>query len=544
MTATDSPDPLAARRRPALVIAGSLLVAELALIGLLYKHVIDFTCLDNWPPAVCGGASGALVAVYCLAAAVALMALVRPAPFRRLFAEAGARTAPLLLNAAGAGIALLPVAVMHDGVGTGIIPAILSAWSVGMALILSGLALYAAPLARWRGFVGAEASRLLPVAALGLGAPVLAVQIRPLWQLDGIADLTFRAVAGTIEGLGYAVNIYPAEKAIGAGDFYISVAPVCSGVEGIALVSIFVTIYLWLFRHDLRFPRVLLLYPVGIAASAAFNVVRISALLVIGLEGNPELAVGGFHSHAGWLMFTLVAFGLIALAQTVPGLRRAPAASGERGSAAGGTATPAPRLCEDPIAARILPFAVFMFSALLAQAFSQSPGVVYPLRVLAMAAALAVFWPVLFRLAWRVDPVAVGAGVAVGLVWVAVPVAETDGLPPYGDLAGSALVAWFVLRGVGTVVLVPVIEELFFRGYLERRLRLGEGRAWTVAAALATAILFAALHDRWVLAFGAGLVFSWAALRRGNITDAIAAHAASNIVVYGAAVAAGNLAMI
>jgi exosortase E/protease (VPEID-CTERM system) len=319
------------------------------------------------------------------------------------------------------------------------------------------------------------------------------------------------------------------------------VAPQCSGIEGIALVTLFVTLYLCLFRKDLRFPRALLLYPVGILASAAFNVLRIAGLLIIGLEGSPELAVGGFHSHAGWLMFTLVALGIVALAQTVPALQKAPAAG-----ATGATTPKAPPLPfrQDPIVAAILPFAVFMLSAQLAQAFSQSPSLVYPGRVVLMAGVLALFWPLYARLPWRADPVAVGAGVLIGLAWVLIPVEAGDGPPPYGTLTGVALVGWFLMRGIGTVVLVPIIEELFFRSYLEKRLRLGEGRLWIVIAALIGAALFAALHDRWAEAFVASLIFSWVAWRRGNITDAILSHAAANLVVFSVAWATGQVHII
>ena len=52
--------------------------------------------------------------------------------------------------------------------------------------------------------------------------------------------------------------------------------------------------------------------------------------------------------------------------------------------------------------------------------------------------------------------------------------------------------AWFIARGIGTVLLVPVIEELFFRDYLETKLQISSGRAGKLLAALATAGLFAA----------------------------------------------------
>lgn len=160
--------------------------------------------------------------------------------------------------------------------------------------------------------------------AAGAAAPVLAMKLQPVWHLDSIAGATFSATRWLVGALGYDVIADPVARHIGADDFVISVAPVCSGIEGIALVTIFVTLYLWLFRSELRFPRALLLYPLGIAASAALNVVRISALLILGIEGQPDLAVGGFHSHAGWVMFTAVALGIIAVARQVAWFNRAP----------------------------------------------------------------------------------------------------------------------------------------------------------------------------------------------------------------------------
>lgn len=535
MVTTNMPTTATRFPRRALIGVGLLLAAELGVIGTVFKHSINFTCLDNWPAQACAGASGALVSLYCVAAALTLMAMLIPAPFRRLAEKAGVALWPLALNGAGVLIIFLPLLFMKQGAGTAVLLPAFACWSIGMVMLLAGLARLIAPLAHWRAFVTGNLANLILVLAAGLAAPWLAAEIRPLWRLETIADITFTAVAKIIGFVGYEVESFTETKVIGAGDFYISVAPQCSGVEGFALVTLFVTLYLWLFRADLRFPVALLLYPLGLMASAFFNVLRIAVLLAIGLEGNPELAVGGFHSHAGWLMFTLVALGIIALAQTVPGLRKTSAPRG-----------PAPLpLTQDPVVAKILPFAVFMFSALLVQVFAQSPGVVYPLRVMAMGAVLALFWPLLARLPWRLDPVAVAAGFAIGLIWVAIPVPEAaPGDAPYGAFAGMWLLAWFVMRGIGTIVFVPIIEELFFRDYLETLLRRHDTRAWRIAAALATAALFAALHDRWAEAFLAGLVFSWVMARRGTVVDAIIAHATANALVFSVALTTGNLNII
>lgn len=108
---------------------------------------------------------------------------------------------------------------------------------------------------------------------------------------------------------------------------------------------------------------------------------------------------------------------------------------------------------------------------------------------------------------------------------------------------------WFLFLGVGTMVLVPLVEELFFRDYLESRLRgAGPGAAaplWrTVAAMQVTAALFGALHDRWAEAFVTDLAFSLLACRSGRIAEAIEAHALANLIVLAVAAVTGNLAII
>lgn len=532
-------------RMAPLALAGLLLAGQLLIVGLVFKHGIDFRCLDNWPPRACQTASRSLAALYCVIAALGLFALLRPGLFRDLLARAGHDPRPLGLNVAGFAVAMLPVLFMRQGQGAAMLVPAFAAWTAGMGLMLAGILGWLAPRALWGLFLRRAGLTLAVVTAAGAAAPALAMKLQPVWQLETIAAATFGAVRWLVGALGYEVVADPVRKHIGAGDFMISVAPVCSGIEGIALVTIFVTLYLWLFRAELRFPRALLLYPLGIAASACLNVVRIGALLILGIEGQPELAVGGFHSHAGWVMFTAVALGIIAVARRVTWFNRAavPAPSGAAPRAA------LPPLRQDPVAARILPFAVFMLTAVVAPAISPNPAMFYPIRVVLLASAVLLVWPGLRGIVWRVAPAAWLAGIAVGVIWVLIPVPPTEGPPPYGTLSGGLVLLWFLFRGIGTVILVPLVEELFFRDYLEGRLRGAPADApaplWrTVAAIAVSALLFAALHDRWAEAFVAGVVFSLVLRRSGRIADAIAAHAAANLVVFAVAVATGNLAII
>ena len=102
---------------------------------------------------------------------------------------------------------------------------------------------------------------------------------------------------------------------MGTGAFHVEVAPECSGYEGIGLIWVFLSAYLWFFRRTLRFPQALWLLPVGTVVIWLANVARIVALVAVGAWVSPAVALGGFHSQAGWLAFNAVALGLVAVSR-------------------------------------------------------------------------------------------------------------------------------------------------------------------------------------------------------------------------------------
>ncbi len=527
--------------RLALGAISALLLVELAAIGFVHFHLDAFVCHQNWPPTLCLAIGDIAIASFGVFGALTLYLMLYPDVTRPNQVDTiRLPVHPLAINALGAFLAIAPVFFLRDGAGVPAAVLTFVLWATAAPMILAGALLTLAPLAHWRAALSTHGWGLLICALCGGALPFLALETRSLWAIDWIVEGTFFLVVESMKTLGYEILYDAPSKAIGAGEFFVIVEDACSGVEGMTLVMLFVTLYLVLFRRDLQFPHVLLLYPIGLLASAAFNVLRVVVLISIGLEGNPELAVGGFHSYAGWLTFTLVALGVIALADRVPQFKHATHAIGSSTTLSGSTSPP---LWRDPVAARILPFAVFMLSALVVSTFSTMPGMYYPVRMIAVAAILALFWPFYRALSWRVDPVAIAAGAFIGIYWVLIPV-ETAETPPYGALAGGALLLWYLFRGLGTIVFVPILEELFFRDYLESRLCLKPGLIWVVGAVLISASLFAALHDRWAEAFVAGLIFSAVARRRGNITDAILAHAIANAIVFAVAAGSGNLALI
>ena len=516
------------------VVALGLILTELLIVSLTYQHNFVFSCKDAAPEYFCRFAGRIVPRALAVIAGLCLFAMARPLAVKSLYqtGEIRARSA-IAMNVIGFALILAPWPVISDQSAPGMIALAVLCWIGGGILSGLGILQLLSPTEGWLNLLRDQWKTLLALITFALALPELTDIIQPMWQIEAVADVTFRAVVWMLEAVGYDLYANPVEKVIGAGDFLVLVGPKCSGVEGFALISAFVSIYLLLFRADLRFPRALLLFPIGIFVSWLFNMIRIAVLLAIGFEVSPELAIGAFHSHAGWLSFTVLSVGLILISRTVPFFTNA-AALTRVGP------VQLPPFFQDRAVAELLPFAIFMLSALLASTFSQTPGLIYPARALLMVATMALFWRVYVALPWRLDPLALTTGVAIAAMWiVTAPAPAADAAPAFGALTGLAFAGWVVARFVGTSLLVPVIEELMFRSYLLNRIApQGDGPRMAVAIAI-SAGLFALLHDRWIEAAIAGLIFGLLVWRSRNVTDAIVSHATANALIALFALATG-----
>jgi exosortase E/protease (VPEID-CTERM system) len=532
--------------RPLLILAG-LLIGQLLAISLLYNHNFEFTCRAAAPAVFCQFLSQSVIRVICMAGVVTLFAIARPVILRALRAAQRAQLHKgwLGLQIAGFVMCLAPWLFLSDassgaGVATGA-----ALWLAGGALAALGAVFALYPAAAWDQ-ARKTAGWGLPVVLLLAGlAPEIAAYAQSLWAWDPLAEITFYAVEAVLEQvLGYQVASDAPSKLILLYQFGALVGPQCSGIEGFLLILSFLSFYIWLFRRDLRFPRVWLLLPIGLLLSWIFNIIRIAALIVIGEEMSPDLAANGFHSHAGWLMFTILSISLAITAHLSPWFRKDKAGAAVETASA---KSELPPFFEDINVVQILPFIVFMATGLLVSTFAELPGLYYPLRLIAMAGVLALVLPALRRINWSIDPLALGAGAVLGVIWIATsPTAgEEDSalMTALGTMSAAGFAFWAAARVAGTVIFVPIIEELFFRGYVLRRLDWG-GMPMRLAAIAISSGLFAYLHDRWALAFVAGVLFALLMLRRNRIADAVWAHVAANGLIAGWAVVTGDWAAI
>jgi CAAX prenyl protease-like protein len=103
-------------------------------------------------------------------------------------------------------------------------------------------------------------------------------------------------------------------------------------------------------------------------------------------------------------------------------------------------------------------------------------------------------------------------------------------------LSPAMLGLWLTARVIGSVVTVPIAEELAFRGYLNRRLVDAEFervplRTFTWTAFVVSSVLFGVMHGRWLAGTLAGMCYALLLYRRGELGDAISAHAITNALI-------------
>lgn len=544
----------------AYIVVLAVVFAELVAISLVYSFdFVHYECVKHTEGVICRLTRTASVRALSVIVALMLFAIARPAVFAPLFEARPGLARPAYARPAWAAAQLLgalmfaaPPFFFDAWTSAPVLALTHFAWALGAALAIAG-ALFTLhspseilETARRGGWT------MLIVAVSAYALYDVAELVSRIWALDAITEGTFNSVASMIQALGYDVLVDPATKYIRVGDFAVIIERPCSGVEGLGLMTGFMLIYIGLFRDQLHFPRIWILLPIALMLSWIFNAVRVTVLVLIGVHVSPDLAVNGFHSYAGWLMFTILAVSLAMVAHHMAWFHAAPAsaAAGPSAAAAAAPRRAPPPFLDDPNAAMIAPFIVFMASSLVLSTFSETPSLYYPARFALMLGALLLFWRFLRGLDWRFDPLSLGAGALVGVAWLATagPAEEGDAalMAALGEAGAVYFVLWAICRALGSSVLVPVIEELFFRGYVMRRVaQIGAGGPWMIAlGVVVSAALFAALHDRWLAAGLAGVLFGLLALRSGRVADAILAHAIANAIISGWAVATGQWSVI
>ena len=209
-------------------------------------------------------------------------------------------------------------------------------------------------------------------------------------------------------------------------------------------------------------------------------------------------------------------------------------------------------------AAYIAPFLAFVGIMAIERLIPLPAQWLYPMRFLIVSAIIgALSWPYLsFRPSAPAASIVIG--VAVFAIWVA-----PDLLFGYrhhwlfeNAITGSAAsslapalrtnLGFLLLRSVSSAVLIPILEELFWRGWMMRwlidnnflKVPLG---TYLPSAFWIVAVLFASEHGSyWEVGLIAGIVYNWWLIRTRNLADCILAHGVTNAVLCAYVVVTGQ----
>ncbi len=204
----------------------------------------------------------------------------------------------------------------------------------------------------------------------------------------------------------------------------------------------------------------------------------------------------------------------------------------------------------------VLPFASFMAFLAIQNYAALPPSIDYPLRVVVLSVILFVFSRHVIDLRSPHLLASVILGVAVFVIWIGPdllipgyrrhwlfqnPILGRISTPVPEQIIMSPVVLW--TRILRAVVLVPIIEELFWRAWLMRwlisprfeQIKLG---AYAPMAFWITAGLFASEHGPyWDVGLITGVIYNWWMVRTRSLGDCILVHAVTNACLCGYVVA-------
>ena len=206
-----------------------------------------------------------------------------------------------------------------------------------------------------------------------------------------------------------------------------------------------------------------------------------------------------------------------------------------------------------PALARVLPFAIYI-AFLIVEQTAPAIGIgfdvrlLYPFKVACVTIALAILWSRYGELTtargvavsdWLL---AAGVGVLIFVLWIILDrswlvIGKPSGWDPVDPGRG---INWLLVtaRLSGAALVVPIMEELFWRSFVMRWVRdhdflsVAPKQVGTVALLVSSA-LFAIEHHEWLAGLLAGLAYAWIYMRTGNLWTAVASHALTNLLLGG-----------
>ncbi len=192
----------------------------------------------------------------------------------------------------------------------------------------------------------------------------------------------------------------------------------------------------------------------------------------------------------------------------------------------------------------VVPFGIFILLTEIGNLFPELTYWFYTLKTI-LVGLLLFFWRRFYAELWMKShprDIAIGilAGLGVLLFWVGMEgylpqLSESKGISPYLTEGRKSIIFLNIFfRLLGTALVVPVMEELFWRSFLMRyfinkkfyEVPLG---TYTHFSFWAVAVLFALEHFRIIPGLLAGVTYGWLICWSKNLRVSIVSHLVTNL---------------
>lgn len=203
------------------------------------------------------------------------------------------------------------------------------------------------------------------------------------------------------------------------------------------------------------------------------------------------------------------------------------------------------QLLKKPWAPYVLPFVIFLLLTEPVRFFPFLSPFLYIIKTI-IVGALLWFWRHKYatdftpKLSFREWMTALFCGILVLVIWITPEVylpqfGQHSGFNPYSfGWSKTAAIGLIAVRLIGASVVVPIMEELFWRSFFMRYLINPDFRsvsmgAFTWFSFIGAAILFGLEHHRIVVGIIAGLLYNLLLIRQKKLKGVIVAHGITNL---------------
>lgn len=337
---------------------------------------------------------------------------------------------------------------------------------------------------------------------------------------------TFELINALISSL-YSDYIYDIETLlIGTERFSVILRFGCSGIQGITLfITTAIILYLLEIKNlNISKLRLSIYLVLGVIFSFIGNVFRISALIALGTHGHEKWALGSFHSYTGIVLFLILMITFFIIINHFH-------------SKSPYILTLKPFLFENSASPFLIPFVCLLIGSLFLKILTPSWDWWYPLKVCVLFCILLLYidkYKKIMSIKFSVYPILLG--LIISILWVTIPYQNSNGsqVNDFMDTTTSLKIIWLIFKILGSALIIPVIEELAFRGFFLRFLinrdfnhvKIG---TYSFISFAISSIVFGILHHHLWAGIISGCLFNLITYYRRNLFDSILCHSVANL---------------